>query len=334
MVFAPFVLFLYGPIITIFVLSFQGPEGGLTFPLRGLSLHWFYKLAEGLGTVTTAVSFLVMGVAVGLAMWMGKRRKKGQASRIICSMRRLLVINPNTTASVSTLLQTHVQAAAGPQVRVRTVTARFGAPYIADEASYAVAAHAMLDAWAAALAEPGPPPDAVLIGCFGDPGLLALRESSAVPITGLAEAAFAEAARHGRFAVVTGGARWKPMLQRLAQALGHGDALAGILTVAPNGIQLAADPAGARALLAQACGEAASMFKVQAVILGGAGLAGMTADIQPLVSVPVIDSVAAGARFALQTSATAPERERAGFDFPWHKLSAELTVLGAPPART
>ena len=78
MVFAPFVLFLYGPIITIFVLSFQGPEGGLTFPLRGLSLHWFYKLAEGLGTVTTAVSFLVMGVAVGLAMWMGKRRKKGR----------------------------------------------------------------------------------------------------------------------------------------------------------------------------------------------------------------------------------------------------------------
>ena len=46
-VFALFVLFLYGPMITIFVLSFQGPEGGLTFPLRGVSLHWFYKLAEG-----------------------------------------------------------------------------------------------------------------------------------------------------------------------------------------------------------------------------------------------------------------------------------------------
>jgi len=49
--FAAFVLFLYGPMLVIVVLSFQGPEGGLTFPLRGLSLHWFYKLAEGLGTV-------------------------------------------------------------------------------------------------------------------------------------------------------------------------------------------------------------------------------------------------------------------------------------------
>jgi putative spermidine/putrescine transport system permease protein len=43
-VFGLFVLFLYGPMLTIFVLSFQGPEGGLTFPMRGWSLHWFAKL--------------------------------------------------------------------------------------------------------------------------------------------------------------------------------------------------------------------------------------------------------------------------------------------------
>ena len=68
-VFALFVLFLYGPMITIFVLSFQGPEGGLTFPLRGVSLHWFYKLAEGLGTVDIGAAFrrsLLLGVVVML----------------------------------------------------------------------------------------------------------------------------------------------------------------------------------------------------------------------------------------------------------------------------
>ena len=43
-VFALFVLFLYGPVITIFVLSFQGPTGGLTFPMRGVSTHWFNDL--------------------------------------------------------------------------------------------------------------------------------------------------------------------------------------------------------------------------------------------------------------------------------------------------
>ena len=109
-------------------------------------------------------------------------------------MRQLLVINPNTSGHVSELLHKHVQQAAGTHVQVRTVTARFGSPYIADEASYAVAAHATLDAWSAALASAAKPPDAVLIGCFGDPGLMALRESSPVPVTGLAEAALPAAA--------------------------------------------------------------------------------------------------------------------------------------------
>jgi putative spermidine/putrescine transport system permease protein len=44
--FGLFVLFLYGPILTIGILSFQGPEGGLTFPMRGVSLYWFYDLFE------------------------------------------------------------------------------------------------------------------------------------------------------------------------------------------------------------------------------------------------------------------------------------------------
>ncbi|WP_298928901.1 aspartate/glutamate racemase family protein [uncultured Ramlibacter sp.] len=247
-------------------------------------------------------------------------------------MRRLLVVNPNTSASVSALLQQHVQAEAGLHVRVRTVTARFGAPYIADEASYAVAGHATLDAWAAALASREAEPDAVLIGCFGDPGLLALRESSPVPVTGLAEAAFIEAARHGRFAIVTGGQRWGPMLQRLAHALGHGPALAGIHTVVPTGAQLAADPVAARELLSQACLDAVRQLGAQAVILGGAGLAGMAAQIQPSLGVPLIDSVLAGARWALRSHVLAPARETAGFDLPWQGLSPELTALGTKPA--
>jgi putative spermidine/putrescine transport system permease protein len=44
--FALFILFLYGPTITIGILSFQGPQGGLTFPMNGVSLHWYYDLFE------------------------------------------------------------------------------------------------------------------------------------------------------------------------------------------------------------------------------------------------------------------------------------------------
>lgn len=65
--FALFVLFLYGPMFVIVVLSFQGPEGGLTFPLRGVSLHWFYKLAEGLGVVDIGAA-LQRSLGLGLAV--------------------------------------------------------------------------------------------------------------------------------------------------------------------------------------------------------------------------------------------------------------------------
>jgi len=68
-VFGLFVLFMYGPMLVIFILSFQGPEGGLTFPLRGLSLHWFGKLAEGLGVVDIGAALrrsLALGAAVML----------------------------------------------------------------------------------------------------------------------------------------------------------------------------------------------------------------------------------------------------------------------------
>ena len=42
--FLVFVLFLYGPLSTIVILSFTGPDGGPTFPMRGVSLHWYREL--------------------------------------------------------------------------------------------------------------------------------------------------------------------------------------------------------------------------------------------------------------------------------------------------
>ena len=42
--FGLFVMFLYGPISAIVILSFQGPNGGLTFPMNGVSIHWFFAL--------------------------------------------------------------------------------------------------------------------------------------------------------------------------------------------------------------------------------------------------------------------------------------------------
>ena len=245
-------------------------------------------------------------------------------------MPSLLVINPNTSVPVSGLLQAHVQEEVGQAAQVRTVGARFGAAYIASEATYAVAQHAVLDAWAVHLSK-AERPDALLSGCSGDRGPFPRREGAGVRVSGLAEAPSAAAAAHGRFAVVTGGERWRPMLARLAHALGYGDALAGIHTVAPSGAELAADPQGARLVLAGACQEAVERFGAQAVVLGGAGLAGMAADIEHRLSVPLVDSVRAGAQWALQALQArerAPDPANEGrFGVAWENLSWEMGAL-------
>lgn len=67
LVFALFVAFMYGPMLVIVALSFQGPEGGLTFPMRGFSLHWFRQLAEGLGVVDIGAA-LRRSLGVGAAV--------------------------------------------------------------------------------------------------------------------------------------------------------------------------------------------------------------------------------------------------------------------------
>src|SRR3569833_1788938 len=65
--FAAYVLFLYGPMIAIYVLSFQGPQGGLTFPMNGVSTFWIAKLYQGTGIVDLGAAFrrsLLLGIIV------------------------------------------------------------------------------------------------------------------------------------------------------------------------------------------------------------------------------------------------------------------------------
>lgn len=78
--FALFVIFLYGPIATIIILSFQGPNGGLTFPMNGVSTHWFFALFEQQRVGDFKGSFLrsfslgltVMSICVVLGVMVGQ----------------------------------------------------------------------------------------------------------------------------------------------------------------------------------------------------------------------------------------------------------------------
>ena len=113
-VFGLYVLFLYGPMFVIFVLSFQGPTGGLTFPMNGVSLHWFKLLWEGGGSVDIGPSFgrsLALGLTVmvltvvlstlaGLAF---RKRFLGQSFLFYTAIASLIV--PSIITSLGIALQ-------------------------------------------------------------------------------------------------------------------------------------------------------------------------------------------------------------------------------------
>ena len=219
-------------------------------------------------------------------------------------MKRCLVINPNTTGAVTQMVLAACQRAQ-PAVQWEGATARFGAAYIADEVAYAQAATAALDAYEAFYDGH----DAVLLACFGDPGLLALSELARAPVIGLAQSSFEAAARQGRFAVVTGGHAWAPMLARFARTHRLDEQLTGIHTIDWTGARIAADPEGALDALVAASQQGID-GGAQNILLGGAALAGLASSLQPHLSVPVLDNVllAAQAVANVLTSSTTKEK--------------------------
>jgi putative spermidine/putrescine transport system permease protein len=114
LVFGLFVLFLYGPVITVLILSFQGPQGGLTFPLNGLSFHWFVQLWHGIGLIDISqglwnslelgviVMFLtvVLSVMAGLAF---RSRFRGSSALFYTAIASLIM--PSIVVSLGIALE-------------------------------------------------------------------------------------------------------------------------------------------------------------------------------------------------------------------------------------
>ena len=112
--FVLFALFLYGPMFSIILLSFQGPDGGLTFPMNGFSFHWFGELWKGAGVVDIGSAFrrslllgfvvmiltVVLSVAAGLAF-----RKQFRGAELLFLMTIASLIVPSIVLSLGVALE-------------------------------------------------------------------------------------------------------------------------------------------------------------------------------------------------------------------------------------
>lgn len=115
--FGLYVIFLYGPMFAIYVLAFQGPQGGLTFPMDGVSLVWFQKLFAGGGIVDIGAAFwrsfrlglvvmvitVVLSVAAGMAF---RKHFRGSAILFYTAIASLIV--PSIITSLGIALEFRV----------------------------------------------------------------------------------------------------------------------------------------------------------------------------------------------------------------------------------
>jgi putative spermidine/putrescine transport system permease protein len=114
--FVLFVLFLYGPLSAVFILSFQGPNGGLTFPLNGVSFHWFGNLFQRQAVGDFGASFsrsltlglMVMAATVIVSLLAGlafRRRFMGATPLFYLTVASLVVPSIIVSLGIGVLFQ-------------------------------------------------------------------------------------------------------------------------------------------------------------------------------------------------------------------------------------
>lgn len=237
---------------------------------------------------------------------------------------RLLLLNPNTSESVT---QRIVDAAAGVAAATTTLiplTAQRGVPYIATRAEAVIGAQATLDL----LAEHHAAGDAAVIAAFGDPGLGGARELFPIPIVGLAEAGMLAACMLGRsFGVVTFSATLEPWYRECIAWHGLGGRCAGVFALHEVFAEIG-DVRNEKEAALVALARTAVEAGADVIVLAGAPLAGLAAQVRSRLPVPVVDCVAAAVKQAEMLVALAPRKALAGT----YRRPAAKPTTGLSPA--
>ena len=237
---------------------------------------------------------------------------------------RLLVLNPNTTDTVTQMLLAAARPAVAPGTVLTGLTAPRGVPYIASRSEAQLAGALTLEM----LAEHQGEHDAAIIAAFGDPGLLPARELFDRPVLGMAEAAMLTACTLGqRFSIVTFTTTMANWYQDTVDTYRLSGRCAGIRArslpfSAIENVQAEME----QAIVALAC-AAVEEDGADVVILGGAPLAGMAPRLRTQVPVPVVDPIVAAVKLAEGLVTLAPRKPvRGRFSRPPAKPTTGLSL--------
>ncbi|MEM7123832.1 MAG: aspartate/glutamate racemase family protein [Pseudomonadota bacterium] len=238
---------------------------------------------------------------------------------------RLLIINPNTSQSVTEKIADVARAAAAKGTEVEFVTGHRGVPYIASRAEALIGGQVVLEI----LAERAAAFDAAVIAAFGDPGLGPARELFEIPIVGLAEASALMACPLGRtFSIVSFSPRLEPWFRECITWHGLAGRLASIRMLDAPVAEVADVQSENADLLVDLASRAVSEDGADVIVLAGAPLAGLSGLVRDRISVPVVEGVAASVKMAEGLVALKPRKPIEGS----FRQPALKSTVGLPEA--
>jgi allantoin racemase len=207
---------------------------------------------------------------------------------------RILVINPNTTASMTRKIGVAAAAAAAAGTEIMAVNPEHGPPSIEGYYDDAFALPGLLGEIAKA-----PDRDAYVIACFDDTGLDAARCLTRAPVVGIGEAAFHMASLvAGKFSVVTTLPCSVPVIEQNLARYGLAARCAKVRASDVAVLDLEKKGSSARKRISEEIGRALEEDRAEAIVLGCAGMTDLTAALSREHGVPVLDGVGCAVRLA------------------------------------
>lgn len=201
---------------------------------------------------------------------------------------RILVINPNTTASMTRTIAKAAAAAAAAGTEIVAVNPEFGPPSIEGYLDEAFSVPGLL-------AEMGKAPgmDAYIVACFDDSGLDAARCTTEAPVVGIGEAAFHLAGLvAGGFSVITTLSRSVPAIEHNLTKYGLAARCRRVRAAEVPVLELELPGSNARERISEEIRTAVQEDRAEAIVLGCAGMADFASLLTKEHGIPVLDGVA------------------------------------------
>ena len=198
---------------------------------------------------------------------------------------RILVVNPNTSASMTDRLRRELEAGKDRATELTVTNPAEGPAAIESAADEAQAIPPML----ALIRDAAPRHDAVVIACFSDPGLDEARRLVSIPVVGIEESSLHLAAQLGRFTILTSRGARVPAKVGHVEHLGLSSRLASVRPLEMGVLEMDADPDRARARILEVGATAVREDGAEVIVLGCAGLAGHAGALDSALGVTVID---------------------------------------------